>query len=556
MMTVNSRGGDPPYPPMCCAGGFDRKNRDFTGPTGTTQKPGSGWCGTCFSPGGDFPYPRCVPRGSWLVNCPCPAGDRVRPARGVTLAGLRPGPGRTVENQPGGPCHHGSVPTLTDLARILTSLSAPELEWLHSLVSDWQLLADLSFADLILWVPTRAPEAARNSGWVAVAQMRPTTGPTSFPDDVVGSRVAPGERPVLDTARTERRIHRERDPDWTSGVPVRAEAIPVTRDGKGIAVIERSTNLNGARTPSRLELPYLAGAEDLSWMISGGTFPFPGHDTTLVRSPRVGDGMLRLDAAGRVTFASPNAQSAYRRLGLTADLMGTELGSATAQLAATGAPVDESLMLVTRGRAPRETEIDVNGTVVQLRSIPLVVGGQRTGALVLVRDVTELRRRERELLTKEATIREIHHRVKNNLQTVAALLRLQARRLSAPEARAALQEAVRRVGSIAIVHETLSHAPEEIVDFDDIADRVAMMAGEVSSPEVRVTPKITGQFGMLPATVATPLAMVLTELLQNALQHGFGSAPRPGGLGPAGADAGIIEVVAARAPELLTVTVT
>ena len=231
--------------------------------------------------------------------------------------------------------------------------------------------------------------------------------------------------------------------------------------------------------------------------------------------------------------------------------MGIELGSATAQLAASAAPVDESLMPVARGRAPRETEIDVNGTVVQLRSIPLVVGGQRTGALVLVRDVTELRRRERELLTKEATIREIHHRVKNNLQTVAALLRLQARRLQAPEARAALQEAVRRVGSIAIVHETLSHAPEEIVDFDDIADRVAMMAGEVSSPEVRVTPKITGQFGMLPATVATPLALVLTELLQNALQHGFGPAHRP-----PGGDAGSSRWSRPRAPELLTVTVT
>ncbi len=487
-------------------------------------------------------------------------GRRLPPPKRFPFFPWRKGFGRARPARPGwpglagaarGPCHHGSVPTLTDLARDLTGLSGPELEWLHSLVSDWQLLADLSFADLILWVPTRAPAGAVNSGWVAVAQMRPTTGPTSFPDDVVGSQVPPGERPVLDTARLERRIHRESDPDWTSGVPVRAEAIPVTRDGLVIAVIERSTNLNGARTPSRLELTYLAGADDLSRMISEGTFPYPGHDTTLVRSPRVGDGMLRLDAAGRVTFASPNAQSAYRRLGLTADLMGTELGSATAQLAATGAPVDESLMLVTRGRAPRETEIDVNGTVVQLRSIPLVVGGQRTGALVLVRDVTELRRRERELLTKEATIREIHHRVKNNLQTVAALLRLQARRLSAPEARAALQEAVRRVGSIAIVHETLSHAPEEIVDFDDIADRVAMMAGEVSSPEVRVTPKITGQFGMLPATVATPLAMVLTELLQNALQHGFGSVQRS-----SGADAGIIEVVAERAPELLTVTVT
>ena len=374
--------------------------------------------------------------------------------------------------------------------------------------------------------------------------------PHRLPDDVVGTQIGQGRRPLLDTARTERRIWRESDPGLDERRAGAREAIPVTRNGDVIAVIERSTNLNSARTPSRLELTYLQGADDLARMVAEGTFPYPGHDTTLVRSPRVGDGLLRLDSAGRVTYASPNAQSAYRRLGLAADLIGADLGAATAQLGAAGEPVDESLMLVARGRAPKETEIDGNGAVVQLRSIPLVVAGKRTGALVLVRDVTELRRRERELLTKEATIREIHHRVKNNLQTVAALLRLQARRLQAPEARAALEEAVRRVGSIAIVHETLSHAPEEIVDFDDIADRVAMMAGEVSSPETRVTPKITGQFGMLPASVATPLAMVLTELLQNALlQHGFGA------LGPRACADGIIEVLAARAPEQLTVTV-
>ena len=165
------------------------------------------------------------------------------------------------------------------------------------------------------------------------------------------------------------------------------------------------------------------------------------------------------------------------------------------------------------------------------------------------RAVSELlRRRERELMTKDATIREIHHRVKNNLQTVAALLRLQARRLRAPEARAALDEAVRRVGSIAVVHETLSHAPEEAVDFDDIADRVARMAAEVSAAEVGVIPKITGSFGQLSAAVATPLAMVLAELLQNALQHGFSGSQ-------AAREPGLIEVVVVREPERLTVTV-
>ena len=112
----------------------------------------------------------------------------------------------------------------------------------------------------------------------------------------------------------------------------------------------------------------------------------------------------------------------------------------------------------------------------------------------------------------------------------------------APEARAALDEAVRRVGSIALVHETLSHAPEEAVDFDDIADRVATMVGEVSAAEVGVIPKITGSFGELSAEVATPLAMVLTELLQNALQHGF-SGPQ------AAREPGLIEVVVMREPD-------
>ncbi|WP_283134038.1 sensor histidine kinase [Rhizohabitans arisaemae] len=430
------------------------------------------------------------------------------------------------------------MPTISDLVLRHSALDEADLEWLHSLVSDWQLLADLSFADLILWIPL-----SENDGWVAIAQMRPTTGPTVYHDDVVGKRVARNERSLIDTAWNERRICREGDPDWSSGVPVREETIPVRRADHFIGVIQRSTNLSSARTPSRLELTYLQSASDLAQMVAEGQFPFPGEEPILVRSPRVGDGLLRLDRAGRVTYASPNALSAYRRLGLTADLVGSDLGRVTASLCYSDEPVDEGLILVASGRGPRETEVEASGSVVQLRAIPLITGGTRLGALILVRDVTELRRRERELMTKDATIREIHHRVKNNLQTVAALLRLQARRLQVPEGREALEEAVRRVGSIAIVHETLAHTPEELVDFDDIADRVIAMAAEVSVPESRVTPRRIGTFGVLPAAVATPLAMVLTELLQNAVQHGLSN------------QAGSIKVLTSRAGGRLQVTV-
>ncbi|MEU8121951.1 histidine kinase N-terminal domain-containing protein [Spirillospora sp. NPDC049024] len=433
------------------------------------------------------------------------------------------------------------MPTLTDLVRDHTDLTDTDLEWLHALVSDWQLLADLSFADLLLWVPLRSADAlpadgssragrgrtgpldtgAAVPGWVAIAQMRPTTGPTAYPEDLVGKVVRTGRRGLIDVAWRERRIVREGDPEWGSGIPVREESIPVRRGAKILGVIQRSTNLSSARTPSRLELTYLQSASDLATMISEGRFPVPGEEPNMVRSPRVGDGLMRLDRSGKVTYASPNAQSAYRRLGYPTDLVGEALGQITADLCDTGEPMEEALSVVLSGRAPREVEVESRGSIMQLRTIPLVVGGTRIGAIVLCRDVTELRWRDRELMTKDATIREIHHRVKNNLQTVAALLRLQARRLRIPEGRAALDEAVRRVGSIAIVHETLSHTPDELIDFDDIADRVITMAGEVSTPETKVTPKRTGSFGVLPAEVATPLAMALTELLQNALEHGL-----------------------------------
>ena len=164
-------------------------------------------------------------------------------------------------------------------------------------------------------------------------------------------------------------------------------------------------------------------------MIADGTSRSRASARTTRTRPRVGDGFLRVDAAGRVTYASPNALSVYRRLGLTTDLTGLrprrdhpDAGAAARR------PDEETLSAVLGGRAPRDTEIG-SDTVLILRAIPLRPTGEHIGALVLLRDVTDLRRRDRELVTKDATIREIHHRVKNNLQTVAALLRLQARRI-------------------------------------------------------------------------------------------------------------------------------
>ncbi|ANH40361.1 putative sensor histidine kinase pdtaS [Nocardioides dokdonensis FR1436] len=410
---------------------------------------------------------------------------------------------------------------MNELVRSHTDLDEDDVAWLQLLQADWQIIADLSFADLVLWLPDRT-----GAGFWAAGQMRPTTAPTAYVDDVLGTFLAAGERPLLDRAHAEGRLIREGDPEWRDDVPVRVETIPVRRRGRVIAVVARNTNLLGVRTPSRLELAYLQSAADLTRMIAQGHFPPPGQRSDHADSPRVGDGFVRVDAAGRVVYASPNAQSVFRRLGLSGDLAGHVLPDLTRSLVPPRRRVDEeTLSAVMGGRVHRDTELASDGVALIARSIPLRSESEHLGALVLVRDVTDLRRRDRELITKDATIREIHHRVKNNLQTVAALLRLQARRIDSEEARAALDEAVRRVGSIAIVHETLSQAVEEDVDFDEIADRLGSMVTEVSAAPGLVRVHREGAFGRLPSESATALSMVLTEVLQNAVEHGYDPDP-------------------------------
>jgi two-component sensor histidine kinase len=125
------------------------------------------------------------------------------------------------------------------------------------------------------------------------------------------------------------------------------------------------------------------------------------------------------------------------------------------------------------------------------------------------------------LLTKDATIREVHHRVKNNLQTISSLLRLQARRIDAPAGRTALAEAERRIRAIAVVHEILSRDASDQVPFDEIVHALVRMAQESSEGPHSVAVRVDGHLGDIPADMATPLAVVLAELIQNAIEHGF-----------------------------------
>jgi two-component system, sensor histidine kinase PdtaS len=396
-------------------------------------------------------------------------------------------------------------------ARTKTALWGETLRHVQRLAASWQPLADLCFSDLLLLAPIDGEHGSRS---VILAQVRPTTGQTVYPMDLVGAVVDDVARPLVATALRSGEIVEGTATLLGDGEQVHAQCIPVRANGEVIAVVTRETRTTLGRQLGELEHHYLDLFERFARMIAQGSFPFRQDDDEFEDAPRVGDGVILVDPDVRVRFASPNAVSSLHRMGIHSYTSGLHL----AEMGFDQDAVDIAM----RARLPVTEEVEQGDTSVLVQAIPLLEHDAIVGVLMLLRDVTDLRRRDRLLISKDATIREIHHRVKNNLQTIAALLRLQGRHLQSPEARAALEESERRIRAIAVVHETLSRDPRDVVRFDDIIQPLVRVVQEaVTSLDADLRFDVVGDAGYLPGDLATPLAVVLNELMQNAVDHAF-----------------------------------
>ena len=417
---------------------------------------------------------------------------------------------------------------MSTLSQLISDYGVPNkanIEWLTRLQSEWQLVADLLFADLVLWVPTK------DGSFVAAAHARPSSAATVFYRDISGQPIRKEWMAPVKQAFESGQIVEQKSSDTVAGLPTRFSAIPVQKDASlgpdgssPIAVITRHTNLSESRTPNKIQLNYVSCGNDLLTMITEGTFPDYSSPTGRRRgAPRANDGLLRLDADGNVIFASPNGLSAFSQLGIEGEIEGKSLAEVATKIVKEQSTVDESLPLVLTGKAPWRADLESADVALSVRAIPLMKSGSRTGAIVLCREITELRRQEQELLTKDATIREIHHRVKNNLQTVASLMRIQMRRTTSPKAKEALDQAIRRVSAIALVHNNLAEGFSDDVNFDDVFESSMRLVGELASDSTReIKLRIEGKFGQLESKFATPLAVALTEVVTNAASHGLG----------------------------------
>ena len=228
----------------------------------------------------------------------------------------------------------------------------------------------------------------------------------------------------------------------------------------------------------------------------------------------VNDAIVLFSKEGHAIYANPVAKNLYQSLGYQDNIIGMDfenlaLGSSTFER-------------IRNSEYMEDQEISISGFDLNIQYSSMDHNQEQKGIVMLVKDITYLKTKEKEIILKSVALREIHHRVKNNLQTVASLLRLQSRRVRSKKVKKMFRETINRILSIALTHEILAQSGVDEVDIKEIITRIVkntVFYG--TSTELTIYKAIEGDSFTLSSDKATAVALVVNELLQNCIDHAF-----------------------------------
>ena len=226
------------------------------------------------------------------------------------------------------------------------------------------------------------------------------------------------------------------------------------------------------------------------------------------------DGLIIFDDTYKILYANDAAMKLVDVLGFDRRLVGSSILSSTLKMSA--------IQQVLSDRSILTNEEIYQDMVIRQHMIPIAMGRNETRCFLVLHDCTRESKQQQELLVKNSIIKEIHHRVKNNLQTVAGLLRMEARRSSLPEVKQALQEGINRIESMALVHDIVSHYDEDYIGIRSIYDELCrLLRMSMVRQDQEVTFTYSGEDILISSHMASYVSLIINELISNSLEHGL-----------------------------------
>jgi two-component sensor histidine kinase len=393
---------------------------------------------------------------------------------------------------------------IIDLCRTRTALSDEDIRIIEQISRNLQIFADVSHADVFIDCPV--PD---NAVALVVAQASPTTAKSLYKSSVVGQTALPKNEPAVLFCLTSgkpvigsRGISQE-------GTVVQQSVVPIKNakgDTIGTLIVEEDIT-EKVEQEKNVEM-LIETTEHLSETLlqvamSESKVPSLMHE-----------GIILFDYKGIISYANSRAYELLKQIGYQSLIKGQLIdkffyGKFSKEI------FEQNGGMIVEEMQDGKTTLSVKAVSIYRKQT--VVGG-----IILLRDISDIKEKDKQLMIKSAVIKEIHHRVKNNLQTIASLLRLQMRRTDSTEIEKIYRESINRINSIAIIHEFLAHEGLELIDFKEVVEKIAKtIISSMSVPDQTISFTISGDSVFLQSDKASSLALIVTELIQNCVIHAF-----------------------------------
>lgn len=387
---------------------------------------------------------------------------------------------------------------LESLLRQYTTLTDYDIKLLVSVENLLQSIANMTKSDVFIDCMTKDHRV------LVVAMAVPETAPSAYSSTVVGQYALAKDEPGVDLTFKTGTATRKMRGVTQEGNPVVQTIEPIYNQSRLIGVL-----IQEQRFQTSIESDNTLDLEGVDQFIPQPESRLAGYKDSLYFTKYIEEGLLIIDAKEKIRFCNQYAADIYRSFGFGEHLIGQNY---------------RDFCLVNWDPLTSEKmtsqEVEIGNRSFDIRHIHL--DPERGGeTAVLIKDMTIEKEQERELAYKTIAMQEIHHRVKNNLQMVASILRLQGRRSKNNETQEALKKCELRIMSIAATHELLSKNGLSDVKIKRVLQSIRQNILNAVDPELALNIDIEGDDFGLKSDRSTNIALVVNEILQNSVKHAF-----------------------------------
>lgn len=390
------------------------------------------------------------------------------------------------------------------LCREYTLLSYDDINKIMDISKSLQLMADFYESDVFIDVLDKNETFA-----IVVAHAIPKDKPSLYKEKAVGKKALKENEPgVIETLKNET-ANKDIKALTQENKFVKQRIHPILNEEKVVGVVIVENDISD-ELENNFKIDISSTNENSE---SKGFLKLLKAGTLITNN--LHDGILVFDKRGKLVIKNTKADNIYDSLGYKSINYGDDFN----KLSLDDTKFEDISNIIGEDSALKQRiEVQVKNSYFELNRT--FIDEENLRIIEIIKDISDIKNKEAKLVLKSVALREAHHRVKNSLQTTAALLRSQSRRCKSEEAKEYLQESVNRILAIATTHDLLSKSQESNIK---VRDAIEMLTENIKKSWCgsNIDIYITGDNFYIDGEKLTGLLLIMNELIQNCFDHAF-----------------------------------